>query len=260
MQISGMRTLVGFCCHMHRHMAKVCHVHRHMAKETILPPMHMAKETILPYDYASSDTCAYLSAYVQRPEFALRFLVPGRVVRVVEGLSSAVEGAGMASSVAVATSGGNGSGGSSAVDMHAGKGGGVDWGWGVVLGFAKQQQERLESEECEEGEVVSTQAEPPPDETSADSVVVYVLLPAVEAGDAEAGAGGGGGGRKRRTDSDDAVLDREDDDAALQRLSPYFGAQGMRGAVGAAARGSARPGACIIVRVFSQDVGLFHRM
>ncbi len=168
-----------------------------------------------------------ISAYVQRPQFALRFLVPGRVVRVVEGSSAE----GKRGEVKLGLSVGS--------PVECGKSREVDWGWGVVLGFERRGQDGTQEGAVEDGEVMEQAVEQQPDETSADSIVVHVLLPAVEdVGSAgppvgggaggRVGVGGEQGGRKRRADCSDAALEREDEQELLRRLSPYFGG-GWRG-------------------------------
>jgi hypothetical protein len=168
-----------------------------------------------------------MSAYVQRPEFALRFLVPGRVVRVVEGSLAEEKRREAKLSLSVGSA------------VEGGKSSEVDWGWGVVLGFERRGQDRDGNQEgeVEDGEVLEQAVEQQPDEASADSIVVYVLLPAVEdVGSAGASKGGGAGvragvggeegGRKRRADCSDAALELAEEQELLRRLSPYFGGGG----------------------------------
>lgn len=150
-----------------------------------------------------------MTAHVQRPEFCLKYLAPGRLVRIVEdertaGSAKEVSGEGARS------------------------GGGVDWGWGIVIGFSKRGAGvEANVEEGEEGEVLEkahTEDEVH-DASNPAAFIVNVLLPAAAGAagkDGEAGMGlGSGGGRKRKADCGNVELDQKEEEDMIRRLVPY---------------------------------------
>lgn len=113
---------------------------------------------------------------MQNPETCLKYLSPGRLVRVVEGGGGDCKGHC-----------------EHPVYKDATRHRALDWGWGVVVGFSRGADA---SKELEDGEVADD-TQTPANGACCDEFVVYVLLAAREEG-GDAGAGSTERGAPRR--------------------------------------------------------------
>ncbi len=141
-----------------------------------------------------------LAAHLRQPEICLRYLSPGRVVRVVEGGGGRVAGGARRLPPRDQESRDQESRDqeSRPAETHGARAGGLDWGWGAVVGFARKGEGSGGGGELEDGEVAGNVGEQARSgdggrEGNARDFVVYVLLAARE----EDGVGERGG-RKRK--------------------------------------------------------------
>ena len=132
-----------------------------------------------------------MAQYLQQPEVALPWLVPGRLVRIVEERGGddhtsrieldAYEGKGEGVSKDGQKGSGSGHSSRGIRSCGLGKRGGVvvEWGWGVVVGFKRRGLGQ--ADDAEEGEVKEGgEEEETLDASDPNAWIVYVLLATIQ--------------------------------------------------------------------------------